>query len=75
MTIGKSIVTSRQHATTKTVRVSSLPTGVRRQTEYPSDGMNVSVTRVVRDRNGALVHSETYRSHYTLWNGRIEVGA
>ena len=75
VTIGKSIVTSRQHATTKTVRVSSLPTGVRRQTEYPSDGMNVAVTRVVRDRNGALFHRETYRSHYTLWTGRIEVGA
>jgi vancomycin resistance protein YoaR len=74
VTIGKAIVTNRQHATTKTVKVSSLPTGVRKQTEYPSDGMNVSVTRVVRDRNGAVIHRETYRSQYTLWNGRIEVG-
>ena len=36
--------------------------------------MNVAVSRVVRDAGGAILHSETFRSHYTLWNGRIEVG-
>jgi vancomycin resistance protein YoaR len=74
VTLGGPIVSNRQHATTQIVRVSTLRTGVRRQTEYPSDGMNIAVSRVVRDAGGAILHSETFRSHYTLWNGRIEVG-
>ena len=48
--------------------------GVREQTEYPADRMDVSVTRVVRDRAGRVLHRDTYRSHYVLWNGVIEVG-
>ena len=74
VTVGGPVVSNRQHATTATVRVSTLKHGVRKQTEYPSDGMNVAVSRVVRDAGGAILHSETFRSHYTLWNGRIEVG-
>jgi vancomycin resistance protein YoaR len=74
VTLGGPIVSNRQHATTQIVRVSTLRPGVRRQTEYPSDGMNIAVSRVVRDAGGAILHSETFRSHYTLWNGRIEVG-
>ena len=30
---------------------------------------------VVRNANGRVIHSDTYRTHYVLWNGRIEVGA
>jgi vancomycin resistance protein YoaR len=62
-------------ATTNTARVSTLPRGVRRQTEYPSNGMDVSVSRVVRNASGRVVHADTWRSRYVLWNGRIEVGA
>ena len=62
------------HAVTNTFTVTTLRHGVRNQTEYPSNGMDVSVTRVVRDASGHVIHSETYRSHYALWNGRIEVG-
>jgi hypothetical protein len=36
--------------------------------------MNVTVSRVVRDRTGSVIHRETYGSDYTLWNGRIEIG-
>ncbi len=61
-------------ATTNTVQVSTLPHGVRQQTEYPSNQMDVSVTRVVRDRSGRVIHSEVWRSHYVLWNGLIQVG-
>jgi len=32
------------------------------------------VTRVVRDSKGRVVHREVWRTHYVLWNGRIEVG-
>jgi vancomycin resistance protein YoaR len=74
VSISKPAVWNVQKATTKTVEVTTLPTGVRKQTEYPSNGMDVSVTRIVRDRNGNLLHRDAYRSHYRLWNGRIEVG-
>jgi vancomycin resistance protein YoaR len=74
VSLGGPVVSNRQHATTHTVRVSTLRRGVGKQTEYPSDGMNVAVSRVVRDAGGAILHSETFRSHYTLWNGRIEIG-
>lgn len=74
VSISKAAVSNVQKATTMTVKVSTLRHGVRQQTEFPSNGMDVSVTRVVRDRSGHLLHNETYRSHYQLWNGRIEVG-
>jgi vancomycin resistance protein YoaR len=75
VSIGKAIAWNVQKAVTKTFEVTTLPTGVRKQTEYPSNGMDVSVTRIVRDRGGEVIHRETYRSHYRLWNGRIEIGA
>ena len=51
-----------------------VPRGAREQTEFPSNGMDTSVTRVVRGASGQVLHREVYQSHYTLWNGRIEVG-
>ena len=74
LSIGKPVVTDFRKATTQTVLVTTLKHGVRNQTEFPSDGMNVAVSRVVRDRNGNVMHRETYTSAYTLWNGRIEIG-
>jgi vancomycin resistance protein YoaR len=61
-------------ATTKTVEVDTLPTGVEEQVEYPSDGMTTSVTRVVRDAKGRVLHRDTWVSRYVLWNGIINVG-
>ena len=74
VSISKPAVRNVRKATTKTVYVNSLPHGVREQTEYPANGMDVAVTRTVRSRSGRLLHSETYRSPYQLWHGRIEVG-
>jgi vancomycin resistance protein YoaR len=74
VSIGRPQISNLLKPTTQTVYVSTLPHGVRKQTEYPANGMDVSVTRVVRDRNGRVLHRETYGSHYTLWNGRIEIG-
>jgi hypothetical protein len=67
-------VSNVQKATTRTVEVTTLPRGVREQTEYPSDGMDTTVTRVVRSASGRVLHSDTWRSHYVRWDGRIEVG-
>ena len=74
VSIGRPVVTNVRKATTSTVYVDNLAHGVRVQTEYPSDGMDVSVTRIVRNAAGRVIHSDTWRSHYVLWNGRIEVG-
>jgi len=74
VTLSRPIVTNVRVATTNVVYVTTLPHGVRKQTEYPSNGMDVSVTRTVRDAAGRIIHREVYRTHYQLWNGRIEVG-
>jgi vancomycin resistance protein YoaR len=74
VSIGTPVVRNVRKATTKTVYVNTLMPGEREQTEYPANGMDVAVTRTVRDRTGRLLHRDTYRSPYQLWNGRIEVG-
>ena len=73
VSLSKPSVSNVRQATTSTVFVSNLKPGVRMQTEFPADGMDVSVSRVVR-KAGRVIHSETYRTRYVLWNGRIEVG-
>jgi vancomycin resistance protein YoaR len=73
--ISKPSVANVRKATTRVVTVTTLPHGVREQTEYPSNAMDVVVTRVVRNAAGKVIHRDTYRTHYVLWNGRIEVGA
>ncbi len=74
VSISKPSVANVRQATTSTVYVNTLPHGVRQQTEYPANGMDVSVTRVVRSSSGRIIHQDTWRSHYQLWNGIIQVG-
>ena len=74
VSISKASVSNVLQATTRTVEVTTLPKGVREQTEYPSNGMDTSVTRVVRAANGRVLHHDVWRSHYVRWDGRIEVG-
>jgi hypothetical protein len=68
------IVTNVIQAVTNTVHVSTLPHGVVKQTEWPSNQMDTAVTRIVRNASGRIIHQETFRSHYVLWNGLIQVG-
>ena len=55
------------------VRVGRSGTAFGSRPSIPANGMDVSVTRVVR-KNGKVIHSDTYRTHYVLWNGIIQVG-
>jgi vancomycin resistance protein YoaR len=73
--ISKPSVSNVRKATTNVVTVTTLRRGVREQVEYPSNGMDVVVTRVVRTAKGRVIHRDVYRTHYVLWDGRIEVGA
>jgi vancomycin resistance protein YoaR len=68
------IITGYTRATTTMVPTSALPQGRQQQVEYPDDGFNSSVTRTVRDAAGAIVHQETYYSHYATMTGLIYVG-
>ena len=72
--ISRPSVSNVRKATTNVVAVTTLRRGVREQVEYPSDEMDVFVTRVVHNAKGRVIHRDVYRTHYVLWNGRIEVG-
>ena len=52
----------------------SLRKGLREQIEYPADGQDVWVTRIVKDKTGKVIHKETFYSHYSRVIGIILVG-
>jgi hypothetical protein len=51
-----------------------MPAGTSLRTEWPVDGKDVSVTRIVRDAAGRVIHQETYISHYHRMVGITMVG-
>lgn len=67
-------IANRLPAGDSVVRTSRLRAGQSNRVEYPADGMDVTVTRTVRDTHGRVVHRDTFRSHYVRWNGILEVG-
>jgi len=74
VSLSRPSVTDVRKAITQTEYVSGLRKGQREQVEYPADGMTVAVTRVVRNAAGGVIHRETYRSRYALWNGLVRIG-
>ena len=74
VTWSKPRVTNVVPGSDSTQLTSSLPTGVRERTEYPVDGMDVSVTRTVRNASGAVIHRDTFVSHYKRMIGVVLVG-
>ncbi len=55
-------------------RTGTLPRGKKLRIEWPVDGMNVSVTRTVREA-GRVVHRDTFVSHYHRMVGITLVGS
>ncbi|HEX6867303.1 MAG TPA: VanW family protein, partial [Candidatus Limnocylindrales bacterium] len=53
---------------------SSLAPGVRKRIEYPVDGFQVTAVRTVRDRDGKVIHKDTYYSNYARITGIVLVG-
>ena len=53
---------------------SSLAPGVRKRIEYPVDGKQVTVSRTVRDRDGNVIHTNTYFSNYSRITGIVLIG-
>ncbi|MEA2677379.1 MAG: hypothetical protein QOJ81_1520 [Chloroflexota bacterium] len=52
----------------------SLPAGVKKRTEFNTDGMDVTVIRTVRDAAGNIIHEDTFHSRYGTVNGITQVG-
>ncbi|MGA3029532.1 MAG: VanW family protein [Candidatus Limnocylindrales bacterium] len=54
--------------------VSTLKPGQTNIAEYATNGFDTSVTRVVTDATGAVLHKNTWASHYTVVNGQVQIG-
>jgi vancomycin resistance protein YoaR len=74
VTLTKPIVTNVRHAADLTEVDASMKPGARTRVETAHDGMNVSVTRYVRDAKGKVIHTDLFTSAYSPVNGRVRVG-
>jgi vancomycin resistance protein YoaR len=74
VTFSKPIVKNVRPASDTIEYTDALPAGVRERVEFPVDGMDVWVTRTVRDGSGRIIHQETYYSHYARITGLVLVG-
>ena len=61
-------------ATDSVQETTSIPAGTKKRIEYPVSGMQVWVTRTVRDAAGTVIHSNTWYSNYKRVNGILLVG-
>ena len=74
VTLTKPIVKNYRPGHTVIQYTTALNPGVRSQIEYPADGQDVWVTRIVKDAAGKVIHKETFYSHYSRVIGIILVG-
>ena len=68
------IITNQVAAQDTIQYTTSLPAGVQQRVEGVYNGFDASVTRYVRDASGALIHIDTFFSHYHAVNGVVLVG-
>ena len=61
-------------ATDGKLYVGSLAPGQQLRAEYVTDGYDTSVNRVVKDASGAVIHNDTWKSHYVKVNGVLQIG-
>jgi vancomycin resistance protein YoaR len=54
--------------------VSTLKPGQQNRAEYPTDGFDTSATRTVKDSTGNVIHTDTWKSHYTKVDGILQIG-
>ena len=74
VTWSQPIVQNRVRAGDSVRYSTSLRRARRERVEYPADGMDVWVTRTVRDAAGRLLHENRYYSHYARVTGVVLVG-
>lgn len=68
------IVTNVRKATDTVQYTTALAPGVTQRVEYPVDGKQVTVTRTVRDKDGKVIHTDTYFSNYARITGLTLIG-
>jgi hypothetical protein len=61
-------------ASDSTQLTNSLAPGKRKRIEYPVEGKDVWVTRIVTDASGRVIHRNLYYSHYARITGIVLVG-
>ncbi len=61
-------------ATDGKLYVGSLKPGQTLRSEYVTDGYDTSVNRIVKDASGAVLHDDTWKSHYVKVNGVLQIG-
>jgi vancomycin resistance protein YoaR len=54
--------------------VNTIKPGAKYVAEYATDGFDTTVTRVVTDSSGTVIHNDTWASHYTVVNGQVQIG-
>jgi len=74
VTFSKPLVKNVKPASDTVVYTTELKPGVKERVEYPVDGKDVWVTRVVKDSAGNVIHQETYYSHYSRITGVVRIG-
>jgi vancomycin resistance protein YoaR len=74
VTLTRPIVTNVVKGYDTTVETATLKKGTSERIEWPVDGKDVSVTRIVRDSSGRVIHRETYISHYHRMVGINMIG-
>jgi vancomycin resistance protein YoaR len=74
VTFSKASVANVRRAVDRAVRTDTLRAGTRRRDETPANGMDVVVTRTVRNASGAVIHSDRFVSHYGRVDGIVLIG-
>ncbi len=75
VSFSKPVITNYQTATNNPpIYTNTLAPGKTNQLEYRTDGFNVSVSRIVKDATGNVIHSDTFTSNYARVNGQLEIG-
>lgn len=74
VTLSKPVITNIKPSIDTVEYTDDLPYGTKDRIEYAVDGMDVSVTRTVRDASGTVIHTDTYVSHYARMTGITLIG-
>jgi vancomycin resistance protein YoaR len=74
VTFTQPIVTNRNPGIERTEYTSSIPVGTSKRLEYPTIGMQVTVTRTVTDASGAVIHQDVFNSSYARVDGLTLIG-
>lgn len=53
---------------------SDLPTGVTRQVDWAVSGIKAEFTHTVKDKDGNIIHDDTYYSNYRPWSAKYMIG-